>query len=88
MILSVFILFSISFPDYTLSCNLNGSWEKIQVKLLEKCICASLKMGIFLYSMLMFWKNDAEGTVIWVLKYNPYLSMGSRLELSSLFELL
>ena len=50
--------------DYTFSCNLNGSWEKIQVKLLEKCICASSKMGIFLYSMLMFWKNDAEGTVI------------------------
>ena len=48
----------------TLCCNLNGSWEKIQVKLLEKCICASLKKGIFLYSMLMFYKNDTKGTVV------------------------
>jgi len=36
------------------------SWENIQVKLFEKCICGSAKMGIFLYSMLMFWRNDAE----------------------------
>ncbi|KAL6867581.1 hypothetical protein ACP4OV_015605 [Aristida adscensionis] len=36
------------------------SWENIQVKLLEKCICENAKMGIYLYSMLMFWKNDAE----------------------------
>ncbi|XP_048571979.1 uncharacterized protein LOC125552463 isoform X1 [Triticum urartu] len=48
-----------SFPQLTSGVSLQ-SWEKIQVKLLEKCICASLKMGIFLYSMLMFWKNDAE----------------------------
>nr|XP_034572130.1 uncharacterized protein LOC117836752 isoform X2 [Setaria viridis] len=36
------------------------SWENIQVKLFEKCICGSAKKGIFLYSMLMFWRNDAE----------------------------
>ncbi|KAJ1298183.1 hypothetical protein BS78_01G434500 [Paspalum vaginatum] len=37
------------------------SWENIQVKLFEKCICGTANMGIFLYSMLMFWRNDAEG---------------------------
>lgn len=48
-----------SFPQLTSGVSLQ-SWEMIQVKLLEKCICASLKMGIFLYSMLMFCNNDAE----------------------------
>jgi hypothetical protein len=24
------------------------------------------RMEIFLYSVLMFWKNDAEGTIIWL----------------------
>uniref|UniRef100_A0ACD5TWC1 Uncharacterized protein n=1 Tax=Avena sativa TaxID=4498 RepID=A0ACD5TWC1_AVESA len=48
-----------SFPQLTSGVSLQ-SWEKIQVKLLEKCICASLKMGIFFYSMLMFCKNDTE----------------------------
>lgn len=48
-----------SFPQLTSGVSLQ-SWEKIQIKLLEKCICASLKMGIFLYSMLMFCKNDTK----------------------------
>lgn len=48
-----------SFPQLTNGVSLQ-SWEKIQIKSLEKCICASMKMGIFFYSMLMFWKNDAE----------------------------
>ncbi|KAF0912560.1 hypothetical protein E2562_015255 [Oryza meyeriana var. granulata] len=46
-------------PQLTSSISLQ-SWEKVQLKLLEKCIHASLEMGIFLYSLLMFWKNDAE----------------------------
>ncbi|OAY83984.1 Serine/threonine-protein kinase 11-interacting protein [Ananas comosus] len=37
------------------------SWEQVQVKLLEKHICGSLKMGIFLYSMLLFWCDDCKG---------------------------
>ncbi|KAL6645123.1 hypothetical protein ACP70R_016731 [Stipagrostis hirtigluma subsp. patula] len=36
------------------------SWEKIQVELLEKCVCGIARMGIYLYSMLMFWKNNAK----------------------------
>ncbi|XP_008775381.2 uncharacterized protein LOC103695751 isoform X1 [Phoenix dactylifera] len=41
-------------------CSLQ-SWEQVQVKLLEKHIYGSLKMGMFLYSMLLFWHNSAEG---------------------------
>ncbi|CAM0872044.1 unnamed protein product [Alopecurus aequalis] len=55
----LWLLNMFSFPQLTSGVSLQ-SWEKIQVKLLEKCICASLKMGIFLYSMLMFCKNDIE----------------------------
>lgn len=37
------------------------SWENIQVKLFEKCIIRrTANTGIFLYSMLMFWRNDVE----------------------------
>ncbi|KAM0886331.1 hypothetical protein ACQ4PT_029796 [Festuca glaucescens] len=55
----LWILNLFSFPQLTSGVSLQ-SWEKIQVKLLEKCISESLKMGIFLYSMLMFCKNDTE----------------------------
>lgn len=41
-----------------------GSWEQVQVKLLEKHICGSLKMGIFLYSMLLFWCDDCKGVIL------------------------
>ncbi|XP_072991754.1 uncharacterized protein [Typha latifolia] len=36
------------------------SWEQVQVKFLEQHICGSLKMGIFFYSMLLFWNDDCE----------------------------
>ncbi|XP_010916192.1 uncharacterized protein [Elaeis guineensis] len=41
-------------------CSLQ-SWEQVQVKLLEKHIYGNLKMGIFMYSMLLFWHDSAEG---------------------------
>ncbi|KAL5209415.1 hypothetical protein ABZP36_005038 [Zizania latifolia] len=55
----LWLLNASNFPRLTSSVYLQ-SWEKVQVKLLEKCICESLGMGIFLYSLLMFWKSDAE----------------------------
>uniref|UniRef100_J3LLH4 Serine/threonine-protein kinase 11-interacting protein n=2 Tax=Oryza brachyantha TaxID=4533 RepID=J3LLH4_ORYBR len=48
-----------NFPQLTSSISLQ-SWEKVQLKLLEKCTHANLEMGIYLYSLLLFWKNDAE----------------------------
>ncbi|KAJ8480099.1 hypothetical protein OPV22_023826 [Ensete ventricosum] len=44
----------------TRACSLT-SWEQVQVKLLEKCLCKDLKIGIFFYSMLLFWHDDSEG---------------------------
>ncbi|CAL4921529.1 unnamed protein product [Urochloa decumbens] len=55
----LWLLSVINFPKLNREIHLQ-SWENIQVKLFEKCICGSAKMGIFLYSMLMFWRNDAE----------------------------
>ncbi|XP_062210396.1 uncharacterized protein LOC133911927 isoform X2 [Phragmites australis] len=55
----LWLLSVLNFPKSTHGISLQ-SWENIQVKLLEKCICGSAKLGIFLYSMLMFSKNDAE----------------------------
>lgn len=46
---------------------MNDSWEQVQVRLLEKDICGSLKMGIILFSMLLFWQNKCEGES-WVLR--------------------
>ncbi|KAJ6844935.1 uncharacterized protein M6B38_288235 [Iris pallida] len=43
------------------------SWEQVQVRLLEKNICGCLKMGIVLFSMLLFWQNKYEGEA-WVLR--------------------
>jgi hypothetical protein len=57
---------SVHFLCYTHFCNLNGSWENIQVELLERYVSEGATMGIFLYSVLMFCKNDAEGTIIWL----------------------
>ncbi|KAG0471607.1 hypothetical protein HPP92_016153 [Vanilla planifolia] len=44
----------------TVRCSLQ-SWEHIQVELLEKCICRSLKSGIYFYSMVLFWQDKCEG---------------------------
>ena len=68
-------LFHFAYKAYL--CNLNGSWENIQVKLFEKCMCGSAKMGIFLYSMLMYWRNDARyhDLAIWVMKHHYILLM-------------
>jgi len=41
--------------------NLNGSWEQVQVNLLEKYICGSIKMGIVFYSMVLFRHDNHEG---------------------------
>lgn len=38
---------------------------KVQVNLLEKYICGSIKMGIVFYSMLLFWHDNEEGG-LWV----------------------
>ncbi|KAJ6845008.1 uncharacterized protein M6B38_289960 [Iris pallida] len=43
------------------------SWEQVQVRLLEKDICGSLKMGIVFFSMLLLWQNKCEGES-WVLR--------------------
>lgn len=56
----LWLLTASNFPQLTSSISLQ-SWEKVQLKLLENCIHPSLEMGIFLYSLLMFWKNDTEG---------------------------
>ncbi|KAJ3702955.1 hypothetical protein LUZ61_006660 [Rhynchospora tenuis] len=37
------------------------SWEQVQVKLIEKELCSGLKMGLQLYSTLLFWKDNIEG---------------------------
>ncbi|ONK75315.1 uncharacterized protein A4U43_C03F15570 [Asparagus officinalis] len=37
------------------------SWEQVQVSLLEKHICRSMKMGISFYSMLLFWHDNQDG---------------------------
>ncbi|KAJ4820031.1 Outer arm dynein light chain 1 protein [Rhynchospora pubera] len=37
------------------------SWEQVQVKLIEKELCSCLKMGVQLYSTLLFWKDNIEG---------------------------
>uniref|UniRef100_A0A0E0NRR6 Serine/threonine-protein kinase 11-interacting protein n=1 Tax=Oryza rufipogon TaxID=4529 RepID=A0A0E0NRR6_ORYRU len=55
----LWLLTASNFPQLTSSISLQ-SWEKVQLKLLENCIHPSLEMGIFLYSLLMFWKNDTE----------------------------
>lgn len=31
------------------------------MKLLAKCLFKDLKIGIFFYSMLLFWHDDSEG---------------------------
>ncbi|KAG6483204.1 uncharacterized protein LOC122017752 isoform X2 [Zingiber officinale] len=41
------------------------SWENVQVKMLEKYVCGIPKLGLFLYSMLLFW-NDNSGGESWV----------------------
>ncbi|XP_074571879.1 uncharacterized protein LOC141828354 isoform X2 [Curcuma longa] len=41
------------------------SWENVQVKMLEKYVCGIPRMGLFLYSMLLFW-NDNSGGESWV----------------------
>ncbi|WOL09353.1 hypothetical protein Cni_G18106 [Canna indica] len=41
-------------------CSLK-SWEQVQVKMLEEYVCGILNMGIFLYSMLLFWHDNSEG---------------------------
>ncbi|TVU47898.1 hypothetical protein EJB05_07514 [Eragrostis curvula] len=55
----LWLLSVLNFPESNHGMTLQ-SWENIQVKLLEKCICEGARMGIFFYSMLMFWKKDAE----------------------------
>uniref|UniRef100_A0A0D9VRC6 Serine/threonine-protein kinase 11-interacting protein n=1 Tax=Leersia perrieri TaxID=77586 RepID=A0A0D9VRC6_9ORYZ len=55
----LWLLTASNFPQLTSGISLQ-SWEMVQLKLLEKCIHASLEMGIFLYSLLMFTKNDSE----------------------------
>lgn len=41
--------------------NLNGSLEQVQVELFEKQICGGLKVGIFQYSMVLFWCSEDKG---------------------------
>ncbi|KAG6483206.1 hypothetical protein ZIOFF_059848 [Zingiber officinale] len=37
------------------------SWENVQVKMLEKYVCGIPKLGLFLYSMLLFWNDNSGG---------------------------
>lgn len=46
--------------------NLNDSWEQVQIALLEKYICGSIKMGIVFYSMLLFWHDNTPKGESWV----------------------
>ncbi|KAK1288170.1 hypothetical protein QJS10_CPB19g01595 [Acorus calamus] len=43
-------------------CSLK-SWEQVQVKLFEKHICRTLRTGILLYSVMLYWKSSNEGDV-------------------------
>ncbi|XP_068661194.1 uncharacterized protein [Aristolochia californica] len=41
-------------------CSLT-SWEQVQVKLFNEEICGGLRMGIYFYSMILFWHETSDG---------------------------
>ncbi|KAK1278876.1 hypothetical protein QJS04_geneDACA017156 [Acorus gramineus] len=78
-------------------CSLR-SWEQVQVRLFEKHICGAMRMGILLYSVMMYWQNSNEGdkwlprSLFVVEGYilvciENYLEFGSSIDVVSYFSL-
>ncbi|KAK1307748.1 hypothetical protein QJS10_CPA09g00289 [Acorus calamus] len=78
-------------------CSLR-SWEQVQVRLFEKHICGAMRMGILLYSVMMYWQNSNEGDK-WlprslfvvegyiIVCIENYLEFGSSIDVVSYFSL-
>lgn len=51
------------FPSHFSDCFILGSWEKVQIKMLEKHVHENLKIGIHFYSTLLLDCGSLAGKV-------------------------